>query len=493
MIKSKVYLEIIEGPYKGRRYDFAEQDTFLIGRASDCTLCIKEDKALSRHHFLLEINQASVLIRDLGSLNGTRVNGHLIYNGRKKDNAPAPPPKVLYDGDRIQTGNTIMKLHINYPAVCIECGQHIAPEKRRACEFLNGKFLCDSCRETDVDMAVPNEYQKTARASKLKMSRRQHERAEEHPGKVLEEMLRDFLQAHGQSDEEPMIQGYRDLTVLGEGGYGVVYKARRVCDDEIVAIKTMLQTRKPEKRKLLLFEREKEILSQLDHPNIVRSKSVGVWNNIHFIEMEYVSGGSLWDLMEYGKRKVHLVTAVPLILEMLEGLAYAHEVEVVVTSESGKTKQRGIVHRDLKPSNVLLGDQDNSVTAKLSDFGLAKAFGAAGCTQGVLSRTGTTCGSPIYMAPEHLTNYKYVKAATDVFEIAATIFYMLTGQPIRPTRPGQEPFRSVVEEKPRRLQDFLSDCPQDFGDAMDRALAYDETERFQNGREFLNALKAIFL
>ena len=232
-------------------------------------------------------------------------------------------------------------------------------------------------------------------------------------------------------------------------------------------------------------------MAQLEHPNIVRSHSVGVWNNIHFIEMDYIAGGSLWKLMEKGRRKINLITAAPLILEMLEGLAYAHEVEISVTTEEGKKKLKGIVHRDLKPSNILLDNADGIITAKISDFGLSKAFGAAGCTQGVLSRTGTTCGSPVYMAPEHLTNYKYVRASTDVFEIAATIFYMLTGQPIRPANKGRDPFRSVLEDKPRHIEEFMDDCPQGFDETMSRALAYDEKERFRNGREFLTEMRTI--
>ncbi len=492
MSESKVYLEIIEGPYEGKRFDFQVQDTFMIGRAHDCTLCIKDDKALSRHHCLLEINYSSVLIRDLGSLNGTRVNGRLISKSRDKGDGAAPLPEALQNGDQIETGNTAMVIHIDYPVVCVDCGTEIPPGQREACEFVNGSYICFLCRETDIEREIPQECQEPNKTSGVKRSRRQYTDADENPGKVLEDILREYLQDAGQTGVQPEIHGYSNLEVLGEGGYGVVYKAKRVCDGKIVAVKTMLQTRRPEKRKLMLFEREKEILAQLRHPNIVRSESAGVWNDIHFIEMDFISGGSLWDLMERGQRKIGLATAAPLILEMLEGLAYAHEAEVLVTTESGKTKQRGIVHRDIKPSNVLLDYQDEAATAKLSDFGLAKAFGAAGCTQGVLSRTGTTCGSPVYMAPEHLTNYKYVKAATDVFEIAATIFYMLTGQPVRPVHAGQEPFRSVVEDKPRRIQQFMSDCPPGFGEVMDQALAYDEAERFQNGREFLKALRDVF-
>lgn len=492
MTEDKVYLDIVSGPFEGQHFYFHEQDTFMVGRSGDCALSARDDKTMSRHHMLLEINHSSVLARDLGSLNGTRINDKLIRMKPEGNRDIILPPEALRDGDRIVVGGTAMVIHIDYPIFCVDCGNEIPKEEVRACEFVNGAHICSYCSKTEVDVNVSDEVETAAPAKVFRLSREQYEQAEVSPGKVLEELLREYLHEQQRKGLFPQICGYKDLEALGEGGYGIVYKATRIRDEETVALKTMLQTRKPEKRKLQLFEREKEIAAQLDHLNIVRSQAAGIWNGIHFIEMEYVQGGSLWKLMEKGKRKINLITAVPLILDMLEGLAYAHEVEVFVTTEDGRKKQKGIVHRDLKPSNVLLSHSDGIVTAKLSDFGLAKAFGAAGCTQGVLSRTGTTCGSPVYMAPEHLTNYKYVKTSTDVFEMAATIFFMLTGQPIRPANKGQDPFKSVLEEKPRNIGEYLEDCPEGFNEVMSRALAYDEKERFQNGREFLDAAKNVF-
>jgi eukaryotic-like serine/threonine-protein kinase len=492
MTDNKAYVDIISGPFEGQRFYFHEQDTFMVGRAGDCAISIREDKTMSRHHMLLEINQGNVLLRDLGSLNGTRVNDKLIRLTPGENRDLILPPEALRDGDRIVVGGTSMVFHSDYPMFCSECGTEIPLSDLDTCQFVKGAYICVRCRKTEADVEAPEEEKKPEIRKAIKLNREHYDQVEENPGKVLEELLSDYLKKQESRGIAPQICGYKDLTVLGEGGYGLVYKATRIRDDQIVAVKTMLQTRKPDKRKLQLFEREKEIVSQLDHPNIVRSQSVGVWNDIHFIEMDYIAGGSLWKLMEQGKRKVNINTAAPLILEMLEGLAYAHEVEVTITTDEGKKKLKGIVHRDIKPSNVLLDNTGGIISAKISDFGLAKAFGAAGCTQGVLSRTGTTCGSPVYMAPEHLTNYKYVKATTDVFEMAATIFFMLTGQPIRPLRKGQDPFRSVLEDQPRRLEEFLEDCPRGLDEVMNQALAYDEKDRFKDGGEFLAAMGNVF-
>jgi pSer/pThr/pTyr-binding forkhead associated (FHA) protein len=493
MNDGQVSLEIVEGRCKGQRFEFAEHDTFMIGRAADCQCVVTGDNTFSRHHLFLEVNQSNVTLKDLGSLNGTSVNGRRIYAGRGQDLDPgkAEPsqPEGLRDGDRIEAGNNVMILRIGGPAVCVDCAAEIPVKERKACEFVNGSYLCLACRKREEEKNNPGKAKEERKPADVRMNLEQRERAEINPGAVVEELLRNFLRQQGVQGAPPEVQGYTDLKEIGEGGFGKVYKGRRTRDGKVVAIKTMLQTRKPDKKKLLLFEREKEIIIQLKHPNVVRSESAGVWNDIHFIEMDFVDGGSLWDLMKSGRQAIDLKTATPLILQMLEGLAYAHEAEVLVTTTEGKKKQIGVIHRDLKPPNVLLAHSGGNVVAQLSDFGLAKAFGAAGCTQASLSQTGMSCGSPPYMAPEHLINYRYVKPSTDVFEMAATIFHMLTGQTVRSFGQGRDPFKCVLEEPPRRLKDYLGGCPKGLGMVMDRALAVDQKDRYENGRIFLQAMR----
>ncbi len=493
MNDSRVYIEVVGGSCKGQRFNFEEQDTFMIGRAADCQCIVMGDNTFSRHHLFLEINQSNVMLKDLGSLNGTFVNGRRIYYGRGKDIDPekAEPsrPVGLHDGDRIEAGKNVMILHILAPAICVDCAAEIPDKDKEACQFVNGSYLCRACRKREEEKNKPGKAKEEKKPVDVRMNQQQRVQAEQNPGAVVEQLLREFLNLRGVQGAAPEIQGYTDMQKIGEGGFGAVYKAKRSRDGKIVAIKTMLQTRQPDRKKLLLFEREKEIIAQLKHPNIVRSESAGVWKDIHFIEMDFVEGGSIWDMMEGGRRAIGLKTAAPLVLQMLEGLAYAHEAEVIVTTTEGKKKRIGVIHRDLKPPNVLLALVGSKPVAQLTDFGLAKAFGAAGCTQGALSQTGTSCGSPPYMAPEHLINYKYVRPATDVFEMAATIFHILTGQTVRSFGQGHDPFKCVLEEPLRRLKDHLSGCPKELSNVMERALAVDPDTRYTNGREFLEAMR----
>lgn len=490
-----VKLEVIEGSCKDRKIEFAEQDTFTIGRASDCNCVVQGDNTFSRHHLLLEINQNNVNLKDLGSLNGTRINGKKI-GGRDKsvkpEDAECSAPVALRDGDRIEAGNNVMILKIDAPALCVDCGEEIPAAKKKAMEFINGTYMCQKCRDREAEKNKPKAKAEVKKPEEVRLDVKQREKAEENPGAVIEELLREFLDLQGKAGSAtPQIEGYTDLTKIGEGGFGAVFKAKRVADGRIVALKTMLQTRKPPRKMVLLFEREKEIALQLRHPNVVRCERTGVWKDIHYIEMEFVEGGDVFNLMQKGQRAIPLKEAAPILLQALEGLAYAHEAEVTVTTEKGKKKVKGVIHRDLKPPNILLARENGRMVAKVSDFGLAKGFAAAGCTQGSISKstTGAFCGSPPYMAPEHILNYKYVKPATDVFEMAATVFHILTGEIVWPLRRGVDECKVILEERPRRLKDHLRDCPKRLAEVMDRALTLKASERYQDGREFLNAMK----
>lgn len=495
--KSRIHIDIIKGPGRGRRIEFEQHDTLTVGRDPNCRFVVEDDENLSRHHLLVEVNYPNVTLKDLGSRNGTMVNNRLVYPGRGSGVVPgqATPgmPVGLRDGDKIKAGNSVMILHITTPASCVDCGREIPDRDRQSTEFGNGAYLCTVCRRPAEAKHEPPMTKRRRTIGEGRMTPQQRERAEVDSVAILDELLHQFLRPEAEDSTHPGLRSYKILERLGTGSFGAVYKARRNRDGETVAIKMLLQTRQPDRISRLLFEREKEISVQLKHPNIVACRTTGAWNDIHFIEMEYMDGGSVWDMMMPDKhdrptKAIPLETAAPLILQMLEGLAYAHEAEVLVTTRHGKEKQTGVVHRDVKPSNVLLTHVNGKLAARLGDFGLAKAFGAAGYTQGLITTAGRACGAPGYMAPEHLVDYMHVGPATDVFEAAATVFNMLTGRFVRTSRRGEQ-LRSLLENRPRRLKAHLPACPEELANVMDRALAAKPAARYANGREFLFAMK----
>ena len=194
------------------------------------------------------------------------------------------------------------------------------------------------------------------------------------------------------------------LSPLGEGGCGVVFKAYDRRREEDLALK-VLRAGSSEHRAVKRFQREMEISAKLSHPNIVKTWDSGVWRNLHWIAMEVLDGLDLGGLLRRINRPLPMAPCVTLIRQALWGLSYAHSV--------------GVVHRDIKPSNifVLRGTHD----VKVLDFGLALAVDKSRFT-----RTGTTVGSPRYMAPERLRGGVKTGPWTDLYSLGVVMFRMLT-------------------------------------------------------------------
>jgi serine/threonine protein kinase len=205
----------------------------------------------------------------------------------------------------------------------------------------------------------------------------------------------------------PAVPGYELLGKLGQGGMGVVYKARQVRAGRLVALKMMRAGADTEKEFLARFRREAEAAARLQHPHMVPIYEVGEHDGRPFFSMELCPGGSLADRLAGtplpARQAAELVEALALALDA------AHQV--------------GVIHRDLKPANVLLAADG---TPKVADFGLAKQVETgAGLTQ-----TGAILGTPSYMAPEQASGRsKEVGPHTDVYALGAVLYECLTGRP----------------------------------------------------------------
>jgi tetratricopeptide (TPR) repeat protein/predicted Ser/Thr protein kinase len=205
----------------------------------------------------------------------------------------------------------------------------------------------------------------------------------------------------------PHIPGYEVEAVLGRGGMGVVFRARHLRLNRVVALKMALAEAYAGPRKRERFQREAEAVAGLRHPNIVQLYDVGDSDGRPYFTMEYVEGGSLAQKLASTPQSARAAAALLAILA--EAVEAAH--------------QGGVVHRDLKPANVLLAADG---TPKISDFGLARRLdGPAG-----LTRSGTALGTPSYMAPEQVGGHSSaVGPAVDVYALGAILYELLTGRP----------------------------------------------------------------
>ncbi|HEY2588389.1 MAG TPA: protein kinase, partial [Tepidisphaeraceae bacterium] len=207
--------------------------------------------------------------------------------------------------------------------------------------------------------------------------------------------------------EFPVVPGYEVLGILGQGGMGIVFRARHLRLNRAVALKMILAGpyANPDERKR--FVQEAEAVASLHHPNIVQVYDAGEFDGRPYFTMELVAGGRLSEKVAGVPQPAR--EAAALVAAIADAVHSAH--------------QKGIVHRDLKPSNILL---DSDGTPKVTDFGLARRLEFTV----EITLTGLPIGTPSYMAPEQARGDKAaIGPATDVYALGATLYYLLTGRP----------------------------------------------------------------
>jgi serine/threonine protein kinase len=268
--------------------------------------------------------------------------------------------------------------------------------------------------------------------------------------------------------------GYRLERLLGKGGMGTVYLARRQPDGRQVALKVMLSQVLVDELARAGFHREVEVTRSLQHPNIVALFDHGSEGDRFYFAMEFCAGGSVDGLLRQRGAPLDLGLAGRIALEALAGLAFAHEW--------------GFIHRDVKPENILLSDASGA-GVKVTDFGLAKSFQQAGLSG--LTATGMVGGTLYFMPREQLTNFRQTRPASDVWSLGATLYYLLTLQYARDFGPSQDPLAVILRGGVVPIRDRDPGVPEEVAAVIDRALADDLNNRYATAAEFRAALAAV--
>lgn len=457
---AKVTLTITQGKSPGRQYTFDSRTTCIIGRSQDCNPQLPDDedhRTISRYHCLLDINPPAIRVRDFGSRNGTYVNGKKIGQ-REENQTPEEGAKLqfteydLQDGDEIKLSNTVFVVSI----------------------------------ETELkSLHIPDLISKT-----IKTNHQNQNQNRQNPN--LLEHIKRFLGLAERGDKNLIaIRGYSIVQILGKGGFGEVYLAQHNQTKNFVALKVMLPTVAANDWAVQMFMRETENTKVLRHENVVKLIDYGYSENTFFFTMEYCARGSVADLIEQQGGRLSVDIAVPIILQVLNGLEYAHHAEIpnVKLGTGGFGKGRGLVHRDLKPSNLFLCNVNGKTIVKIGDYGLAKAFDLAGLSGQTL--TGTKAGTPVLMCRQQLLNYKYVQPEVDVWAAAACLYVMLSGRYPR-NFTGRDPFLAVLQNDPVPIRQRDASIPERLAEVIDLALVEKPEIYFKSANELKQALLNLF-
>ena len=264
------------------------------------------------------------------------------------------------------------------------------------------------------------------------------------------------------------VSHFEILEQLGRGGMGVVYKARDLKLDRIVALKFLPSYLGGDEAAQQRFSREARTASSLDHSNICTIYEIGETEDGRtFIAMAYCDGETLKERIARGPLPVE--EAIDITAQVARGLAEAHA--------------RGVIHRDIKPGNIAI---TRDGTAKILDFGLATLADAPRITQ-----ADSTSGTAAYMSPEQARGGK-VDARTDIWSLGVVMSEMLTGQPPFAGDHPQAVIFSVLNDDPKAISSVLP-VPQTLEAIVQRALSKDPSARYQSAKELLSELPATAL
>jgi serine/threonine-protein kinase len=252
---------------------------------------------------------------------------------------------------------------------------------------------------------------------------------------------------------------------------GVVYLARQVGLNRLVALKTVLAGPHAGPEELARFRGEAEAVARLQHPNIVQVYEVGEHDGRPYFTQEFVDGAGL----DHRLREAPL--AARAAAELLQTLARAVQA----------AHERGVVHRDLKPANVLLAADG---TPKITDFGLAKRLaGADGEAPTGRTRTGAILGTPGYMAPEQAAGAKDVGPAADIYALGAILYECLSGRPPFQAATVLETLEQVRSREPVPLSRLQPHLPRDLQTICHKCLQKDPRRRYASAGELADDLR----
>jgi eukaryotic-like serine/threonine-protein kinase len=287
------------------------------------------------------------------------------------------------------------------------------------------------------------------------------------PGRHLAFLPSDALQLDLGNEAQRRFGDYELLELIGEGGMGVVYRARQISLDREVAVKLLSAGPWSSRDFVERFQREAQNAARMQHPNIVAIHEVGAVDELHYFSMRLVRGQSLAEEIRRDGR-LPALRAATLLRTVAEAVDYAHRLDVL--------------HLDLKPANVLL-DEDG--TPHVADFGLARRL-----EQGLADDSTEISGTPSYMAPEQVRfGARKITPATDIWGLGAILYELVTGKPPFAGLTVQGTLKLVAEGRPESPRQYAPGLPRDLEALIRKCMTRDVAGRYASARDLADDLE----
>ncbi len=271
-------------------------------------------------------------------------------------------------------------------------------------------------------------------------------------------------------DTASQIPGYKVISKLGSGAMAVVYKAKQISLDRVVAVKVLPKRFSEKPDYIRRFFQEGKIAAKLNPNNLVQAIDVGEAGGVYYFVMEYVEGKTLYD--DLSKGKIFMESeAIDITIQLAHALQHAHS--------------QGLIHRDVKPKNVMINTEG---VVKLADMGLARETADIKAAR---NEQGKAFGTPYYIAPEQIRGELDIDGRADMYSLGATLYHMVTGRvPFDATTPS-EVMRKHLKEPlipPDHLNTLLS---AGISEVIEVMMAKNRQDRYANVEELLLDLEAI--
>ncbi len=444
----QVVLTVIRGKGVGRSFEIAPLQSVVVGRGADADFSFAaHDTHMSRRHFKIDFDGTDVKLVDLGSANRTIVRGSAVREC------------ALADGDVVAAGTTLLRVDFkhSHSDAAIPTYYHMPTVDAQASTPSQGasllKTVSGGSTRTCIGCGVGYLSQEPVQ-----------------PSYPLCSYCREEANDHFQP-----VPGYLFLRMLGRGGAGVVWLGLRESDGKRFAIKALVVGHGTGQTTHVRFRREASVLQDLIHPHIVGFHEMKTIKDEHYLVMEYIPGQDAARLLA-AQGPFEIPRAVDLACQLLEALDYAHA--------------KRFVHRDIKPSNLLIVRENGREVVKLADFGLARIVEQL--TDHAVTTSNDRAGTPSFIAPEQIRDFRNAKPATDQYAVGATLYNLLTNQYVFRVDGSAFDFCiRVLEEEPVPIRKHRPEISEELAAIIHKALQKDPSRRFRNVVEMRRALSKL--